>query len=328
MVDKVFPGQPIKASTINAVIDATGGGPKTGAGESVYQPKEILVKNTTQTIWGAGEPFRVISALHYTSDQSDALNKFLTFGAIVRGNTIASDTPVFRIGLTKESIKPDEIGRCIIPGLMGAKVYVTDWSHKYVKYNSSTQRLESTGTESEAQFGLIGGNSGISSNNGFCFIAPLAGVGGGLKAYIDSTHDNVDVKKIVPGSYTSFSDTYGNGELTINGRYGVSIDSDGQTRNVTKLIAGDNVSFSYGSTYYTLTIAGVPSYGFRSTQFSSDNVYEYLEQGNYVLFSQTLNPGKLTVTLDLQNNTFVSDIGCNANGDVVVTKKDVFNSPS
>lgn len=325
MVDKVFPGQPIKASTINQVIDAATSGRVTGAPQSVYQPKEVLVKNWTQTTWGACEPFR-ISGQEFMFEQTEsALNKFLTFGAVLRGHAITSDTPSFRIGLTKESIKPGEIGRCSVPGLMGAKVYGV--GTKYVKYDSTAKRLTGTDVESEAQFALICGNNGVTAQDGmyFCFISPLAGVGGSLKAYVDAIQWNVDVNKIVPGANISFTNS--DGEITIKGSYGVSITSGGQSVNITRLIAGSNIGFSNNGSALTIT-------GPNSTEFVDSYIPATTTSARTLYLAKPLRisnesqPGGTTISrivLAMTNRYYVTDVTCNTSGDLVVTKEMLYS---
>ena len=326
MVDKVFPGQPIKASTINGMIDAVTNGWVTGAPQSVYQPKEVLVKNWTQTTWGACEPFR-ISGQEFMFEQTEsALNKFLTFGAVLRGHAITSDTPSFRIGLTKESIKPGEIGRCSVPGLMGAKVY-GGGGNKYVKYDSTAQRLTTTDVEREAQFALICWNNGVTAQDGmyFCFISPLAGVGGSLKAYVDAIQWNVDVDKIVPGANISFTNS--DGEITIKGSYGVSITSGGQSVNITRLIAGSNIAFSNNGSALTIT-------GPNSTEFvdsyspATTTSARTLYLGKPFKILNESQSGGTTISrivLYMTNRYYVTDVTCSQSGDLVVTKEMLYS---
>lgn len=211
MVDKVFPGQPIKASTINGMIDAVTNGWVTGAPSNLfYYPREILVKNTTQDVWSACTPIGIVQANPLDETLEFAINKYLTCGAIVQGGVIDSNTPVFRIGVTKESIQPDCLGKCSIPGLMAAKVNITDWSHDYVKYDTTNHYLISTGDSKEAQFCRICGVSMRSLGIALCFISPLAGVGSAAINFV-ITNGSTEEKDTVfaDGRYVVFRNVSG-----------------------------------------------------------------------------------------------------------------------
>lgn len=122
MVDKVFPGQPIKASTINQVIDAATSGRVTGApdGAAVSVLERVLISNPFDRPILPGEPIPIGGFKTSDLNATDAKQIYQDSGFVLAGTT--DDTKYHAVAI--EVIKADSLGAASLPGLVAGMVYL------------------------------------------------------------------------------------------------------------------------------------------------------------------------------------------------------------
>lgn len=121
MVDKVFPGQPIKASTINDVIDLGQSNQVTGSPRNPFLrvSSQIWISNPfTHTVF-AGEPIPVGGMKAHNLYAEQAKKAYQTSGYVFYGTS--GDAKHYAVAA--EAIQPGALGRASLPGLVAAMVY-------------------------------------------------------------------------------------------------------------------------------------------------------------------------------------------------------------
>lgn len=333
-ISRVKRGDVLTAAKINELVDNA----NTQQGGRVEQEPiltaEVSMKNIGQTKIYAGNPI-VVTGSRVTGTLATRLNRFRKFGFQLSGRT-NTITKTSSLAVAVEDISPGAIGRAVIPGLFAAYVYYknnTDMQTKYCDVDNSGNFVYNQ-TEGEGAFEIVAPNGyetlaagGSYYARDFAYIRSRGGGGGGssLKAYVDAIQWNVDVNKIVPGAYISFTNS--DGEITIKGRYGVNITSGGKTVNITSLIAGSNIAFSNNGSALTITgpesTTFVDSYS-PATTTSARTLY----LGKPFKILNESQPGGSTISrinLYMTNRYYVTDVTCNTGGDLVVTKEMLYS---
>lgn len=130
MVDKVFPGQPIKASTINEVIDLGQSNQVTGSPRNPFLrvSSQIWISNPFSHTVLAGEPIPVGGMKAHDLYAEQAKRAYQTSGYVFYGTS--GEAKYYAVAA--EAIQPGTLGRASLPGLVAAMVYLTedqtDWS--------------------------------------------------------------------------------------------------------------------------------------------------------------------------------------------------------